>query len=434
MAAMFSIFLANALAARVLKVPGEEKNAAFGVYTLATSIITTAAIIAHFGLPRTVVRLVAEAVAKDEPGVAKGTIRKINRLNVGGGIATAAVLMFGGGAYLAHHLFGKSAAGLELVMVMLAFWSATEGIRFTASEAFRGFHDIKSASIYGDAMRSVLMALAFVALFFTVRHTTLRVAVAVSLAASAVTMVCAMYFLWRKTEAIRARARPVATAMIIGIAIPLTLTDLTGMIVNSGDNFIVGVFRSSNDVGIYGAAGRLVTLLSLPLFVMNGVVAPMIAELWTKGKKRELETMLRGATTLASLPCLAGLLVFVFAGRRVMEIVYGGHNFRAGGPILAILAVGVFFGVAAGSCNFALIMTGHHRLVAIAAGITLVATIGGEIVGAHLGGMIGIAIASSGATVLQNVLLTGFAKQRLGIWTQATVSPRAVRTFLRMRD
>ena len=94
----------------------------------------------------------------------------------------------------------------------------------------------------------------------------------------------------------------------------------------------------------------------------------------------------------------------------------------------------MFFGVAAGSCNFALIMTGHHRLVAIAAGITLVATIGGEIIGAHLDGMTGIAIASSGSTVLQNVLLTGMAKQRLGIWTQATLSPRKVRAFLTMRD
>jgi O-antigen/teichoic acid export membrane protein len=433
MAAMFSIFLANALAARVLKVPGAHSNPAFGVYTLATSIITTAAIIAHFGLPRTVVRLVAESMARDEPGVAKGAIRSINRLNVGGGIAIAAIFLFGGGSWLAHHPFHHSARGLELVMVMLAVWSATEGIRFTASEAFRGFHDIKSASIYGDAMRSVLMALAFIALYVTVRHTTLRVAVAVSLVASAITMVLAMYFLWRKTRSMRVRVKPVATAMIVGIAIPLTLTDLTGMIVNSGDNFIVGIFRSSNDVGVYGAAGRLVTLLSLPLFVMNGVVAPMIAELWTKGRKKDLEVMLRGATSLASLPCFAGLLVFVFAGRQVMELVYGARSFRAGGPILAILAVGVFFGVAAGSCNFALIMTGHHKLVAVAAGITLVATIGGEVIGAHVAGLAGIAVASSGATVLQNVLLTGFAKQRLGIWTQATFSPRAVREFLRMR-
>src|SRR5262249_52863129 len=82
LAAMISIFLTTTLAARVLH---GDNGYSFGIYTLATSIIMTAAIIAHFGLPRTVVRLVAEAMANDEPGIAKGTVQRINRLNVGGG-------------------------------------------------------------------------------------------------------------------------------------------------------------------------------------------------------------------------------------------------------------------------------------------------------------------------------------------------------------
>jgi O-antigen/teichoic acid export membrane protein len=430
MAAMFCVFLANALAARELR---GDHGYSFGIYTLATSIITTAAILAHFGLPRTVVRLVAEAMARDQPGVVKGTIQKVNRLNIVGGVVVGAILLFGGGEFLAHHVFSRSSKGLQLVMVMIAAWSAAEGIRFTASEAFRGLRDIRLASVLGDACRSVLMALGFVVIAVTSHTTTLRVAVAVSLAASTLTMVLAVVFLWLKTREIKVRPSRVSTAMVVAIAIPLTLTDLTGMIVNSGDNFIVGIFRPAQDIGVYGGAGRLVTLLSLPLFVMNGVVAPLIAELWTKGQKKQLETMLRGATTLASIPCLLGLIVFVLAGSRVMQLVYG-PRFGRGGHILAILAVGVFFGVAAGSCNFALIMTGHHRLVAIAAGITLVATIGGEVIGARIDGLTGIAIASSGATVLQNALLTGMAKRRLGIWTQASLSPKKVRAFLTMRD
>ncbi len=430
MTAMFCVFLANALASKELT---GDKGYSFGIYTLATSIVTTAAILAHFGLPRTVVRLVAEAMARGQPGVAKGTIYKINRLNVAGGVVVGAILLFGGGEFLAHRVFTKSSKSLQLVIVMMAAWSVAEGIRFTASETFRGLHDIRLASVLGDACRSVLMALGFVVIAVVSHTTTLRVAVAVSLAASTLTMVLAMVFLWAKTRRLKVRPRSVSTAMVIGIALPLTLTDLTGMIVNSGDNFIVGAFRPAADIGVYGGAGRLVTLLSLPLFVMNGVVAPLIAELWTRGKKKELETMLRGATTLAAIPCLLGLAVFVLAGSRVMQIVYT-PRFGRGGHILAILAVGVFFGVAAGSCNFALIMTGHHRLVAVVAGITLVATIGGEIIGAHLAGLIGIAIASSGATVLQNLLLTLLAKQRLGIWTQATFSPKNVRAFLTMRD
>ena len=59
-AGMLGGFLASAFAARLLRQPND--NAQFGVYILATSVVTTSAIIGHFGLPRTVVRLVADAL------------------------------------------------------------------------------------------------------------------------------------------------------------------------------------------------------------------------------------------------------------------------------------------------------------------------------------------------------------------------------------
>jgi O-antigen/teichoic acid export membrane protein len=277
------------------------------------------------------------------------------------------------------------------------------------------------------------MALTFVGLFVFRRHTDLRTAIAWSLPASVITALLAGAFLWPKATALGSRARRVNRSLVIAIALPLTLTDLTSLVVNSGDNWVVGAFRSTKDVAVYGGAGRLVTMLSLPLFVMNGVVAPLIAELWVQGKKKQLEMMLRGATALASIPSAVGLIVVVLAGSPIMHLVYG-PRYARGGHILAILAVGVFFGVAAGSCNFALIMTGNHRIVAIVAALTLFVTIGGEILGAHLGGMTGIAIASSFATAFQNLVLTLWAKQRLGLWTHATLSPAKVRAFLSMRD
>lgn len=423
-AGMVGGFVASAFAARLL---GKSD---FGVYVLATSIATTSAIVAHFGLPRTVVRLVAESLATDESGKARGAIRTVGWLNVSGGLAVGAVLAFGGGQYLAHHVFDSDA--LATVMVLTGAWAAAEGIRFTISETFRGFHDIRLASLLGDPLRSVLLAVGFIVLKITVDSTSVRTAVIVSLAASTVTCLLAAVFLWPKTRSLRVRARRVKPAMVLAIALPLTLTDLTGMIVAQGDVWVVGAFRPLGDVGVYGAASRLVIMMSLPLFVMNGVVAPMIAELWTQGRTRALETMLRGAATLATIPSLLGFVVVAIAGGPILRLAYGPH-FARGGHIFAILAFGVAFGVAAGSCNFALIMTGNHRVVAMVSAVTLVAAISGEIVGAHLAGMTGIAIASSGSTVFQNVLLTAMAKKRIGIWTQATLSPRKVRAFLALR-
>src|SRR6476660_1573700 len=170
---MIGGFVASAFAARLL---GKSD---FGVYILATSIVTTSAIVAHFVLPRTVVRLVAESLATDEPGRARGAIRTVGWLNLGGGLAVGAILAFGGGQYLAHHVFDSDA--LASVMILVGAWAAAEGIRFTISETFRGFHDIRRASLLGDPMRSVLMAVGFVVLKITVDSTSVRTAVIVSL-------------------------------------------------------------------------------------------------------------------------------------------------------------------------------------------------------------------------------------------------------------
>ena len=65
MTAMFCVFLANALAARELR---GDPGAQFGVYTLATSIVATAAILAPFGCPHPVVSLGPAALAGDPAG------------------------------------------------------------------------------------------------------------------------------------------------------------------------------------------------------------------------------------------------------------------------------------------------------------------------------------------------------------------------------
>ena len=423
-AGMVGGFLSLSLATRLLS------KSDVGAYVLATSVVTTTAIIAHFGLPRTVVRLVAESLARDERGKARGAIRTVGRLNLVGGIGCGVVLAFGGGQYLAHHLFESNA--LANVMIFTGAWAAAEGIRFTISETFRGFHDIRLASLLGDPLRSVLLALGFVVLKITVDSVSLRTAVIVSLAASATTCLLAAAFLWPKTRSLRARARRVAPAMVLAIALPLTLTDLTGMIVAQGDVWVVGAFRPLADVGVYGAASRLVIMMSLPLFVMNGVVSPMIAELWAQGPHARSRRC-SGARRRwrPSRRCSGSSSSRSPAGRSCAS--RSGRISRGGGHILAILAFGVAFGVAAGSCNFALIMTGHHRVVAVVSAITLVVAVGGEIVGAHVAGMTGIAVASSGSTVFQNVLLTAMAKKRIGIWTQATLSPRKVRAFFVLR-
>ena len=179
--------------------------------------------------------------------------------------------------------------------------------------------------------------------------------------------------------------------MVLGIAIPLTLTDLTGMIVAQGDVWVVGASGPWPMSASYGAASRLVIMMSLPLvFVMNGVVAPMIAELWTEGTEAGARDHVAGRHDVGDHPF--GVRIRRRLSPASRSCASRTDPVRGGGHILAILAFGVSFGVAAGSCNFALIMTGHHRVVAMVSAVTLLVAIGGEIIGVQFAGMTGIAI------------------------------------------
>ena len=131
-------------------------------------------------------------------------------------------------------------------MILIGVWAAAEGIRFTVSETFRGFHDIRLASLLGDPLRSVLLAVGFVVLKLTVDSTSLRTAVIVSLGASVVTCIARGRVPLEQDRARCGRGRAASRRRWCSpIAIPLTLTDLTGMIVAQGDVWVVGAFRSA---------------------------------------------------------------------------------------------------------------------------------------------------------------------------------------------
>jgi O-antigen/teichoic acid export membrane protein len=83
----------------------------------------------------------------------------------------------------------------------------------------------------------------------------------------------------------------------------------------------------------------------------------------------------------------------------------------------------------AGSCGVALMMTGHQRAMMV---ITLVSgsvSIAGGLLAAPRFGAIGVAVTTSSAQVLQNLLQLLLVRQRLGIWTTIQFSPKALMGF-----
>jgi O-antigen/teichoic acid export membrane protein len=400
---------------------------ALAAYFLAFSVVTVAAAAARLGLPRVVVRLVSASMAVGRPGEARDAIRRV-ALTAGAASAVVVVIVGGPpGRWLARSVFHSNL--MAGVMFMAALWAAAEALRYVLSEAFRGFQDFRLAAVLGDAARGALTLAAMAALLLLREKTSLSVVVGASLAASALTAVVAGGFLVRRVEHLGPAQR--LNLGVTSIALPLMVVDLAGLLLNQADLWVVGASRRAADIAVYGAAGRVAILLAVPLFVVNAVLAPVAAELHVKAERDELETTLRGASTLATVPTLLFFVAVLFAGGPIMGLVFGPFA-RSGGAVLAILAIGQVFAVATGACMITLMMTGHQRAVMVASVVVLGLTVPGLLLAADRAGLTAIAAVSSAGTVAQNVLLTLWARRVLGIWTHASLSPAAMRRFLRV--
>ena len=212
------------------------------------------------------------------------------------------------------------------------------------------------------------------------------------------------------------------------------MTNVAIYFLGSGvDLLVLGAFRPQSDVALYGAATRLVTLVATPLWIIRGVMPPIVAELHAKGQRRQLEDTLRAGASLAGLPSLAILVVFVVLGASVMEIIYSPF-YRQGSTILVILSIGRLFAVWAGAAGITLMMTGHQRSMMVVTLSTGALSVTAGIIAADRYGAVGVAAATASVAVLQNLLQVALARRFVGVWTFVQLSPRKLRDFFLRGD
>ncbi len=125
---------------------------------------------------------------------------------------------------------------------------------------------------------------------------------------------------------------------------PLTLTIVLNLVYLKTDTLLLSLLKNQADVGLYGAAYRVIDVLVTVPFMIGGTVLPIFAFRWAAGDREAFKRVWQkvfDASTIFAWPLVAG--GFVLAGP-IMKIV-AGEDFRGAGPILQILifAVGFIF-------------------------------------------------------------------------------------------
>jgi O-antigen/teichoic acid export membrane protein len=407
--------ISSALLARLLTPP------ALGTYFLALSILNVGTSLGALGLTKTVVRLVAQGMGLN----LFGQVRRVIRVVVG--VCTLGAL----GVGFAYLLFGDDLArgvfhapALAAITGLVAGWMVAWTLGGVLSETFRGFHDIRLASVLGGLAPLLLTTATLLVLWLVNGQATLATVVLLGSCSSAATTLVGGWLLHRKVTRLPQpspdedqKAHPKKTLReVLSISFPLLIVTLVMMIRTSGDVWAVGAFLPQGELALYGAANRLSSMVSMSMVVCTAVAPPLIAEMYFQGRKEDLEDALRAMATLTGIPAVLASVACIFFPGSILGLVFGNY-YREGAVVLAVLSLGSLVSVCAGVCGITLSYTGHQKAQMVITIATSAATLIAMIATAKPYGIVGVAVAKTAGQVLQNGIVLLVVKQKTSMWT-----------------
>ena len=225
------------------------------------------------------------------------------------------------------------------------------------------------------------------------------------------------FFQWRREEGLyEAEAEKYSLAAIWASCHPLWATSLMNRgVLQWAPLFMLGVWASSEDVGVYGAAMRAAMLVSFMLFAINNILGAKFAELYALGDMQALGQTARRSALLVTLLASPIFLIFIVGGKWIMAIF--GPEFVSGWRVLAVLTVGQFISTLAGSVNLILNVTGNEHILRNITFLSAIALILACVILIPLYGLIGAAIATAAATVFVNLAAAYAVWAKCGIST-----------------
>lgn len=152
---------------------------------------------------------------------------------------------------------------------------------------------------------------------------------------------------------------------------PIAISIIFNLLYLKGDILFLAYFRDQAEVGLYGAAYRILDVMTVLPTMLMGLVLPSLVAMWSAGQKEEFRTRVARIFDVFALVVIPVVVGAQLTSTELMALI-AGNDFAAAGPILTwlILAlIGVFLGTLYGhlvvAINKQCIMTWGYVLVAI---------------------------------------------------------------------
>ena len=194
---------------------------------------------------------------------------------------------------------------------------------------------------------------------------------------------------------------------------PIFGVGLVAFLLQWSATFIIALYMSEADVGIYNIAWRLVLLVAMVNFVFNNINSPYFSIDYEMKNLAKLERRVRKTAAASSIAGGFFLLPLMVFAEPILSVF--GSEFTEGVVILWVLAIGQFISMTCGSIGYLLMMTGfgyiqrNINIVILVFQLILLPFMVNEY------GIVGASIVASCALAFSNLLSLVAAHSLLGI-------------------
>lgn len=401
----FFRFVMAVLLARIM---GPEQ---FGVYVYVLSWVTMMAMPGVLGTPQFTQREIAIAEARRDSGAIRGMVQWSTLL-----VVVMSILVMGGG-YLAVDVLGSSGNGLEDVFrIALPLVPLVSLIRLWQGN-LRGLGHVIQGQIPELTLRPVLFVLFIVLAWIWLPqwHLNARHAFTLLIPAVFASTLLAGILLIRHLKKHAAKRPAYNFRQWIRQSSRFTLLTGLSMLNARIGILMVGAIASPRDAGIFTVAVRGSELIVVASMAAHTALGPRMAALFEQDKLLRLQQMIRRGYRGIALLTFPVFLLFLFFGDKLL-LVFGRGYDEALIP-LVLLVVGQFVGVLCGPNGVLLNNTRHERASMMGIGLSVLVTGALNMLLIPQYGATGAAIGALAGVMTWNVLLTGMALRKVGIWT-----------------
>lgn len=343
-------FLNQVILARILGAGG------LGEILLAVSVVNISAQIAKFGMEEVMMRFIPLYIDQKDNEKLKGTIYFALKLSFLFSIVLCSILLLSS-KFIAINIFHSEALLTLLPIVVVAVPAAV--IRGVIGGILKGYKDATRALLPEFFISPFFRIVIFLVLI--IKNVSSISAIIAFVLGEIIAVALSINFLLKELKKIGTVKLRCENKKVLDVAYTIILTSVSVLLYTQADIWILGMFTSTETVGIYGVAAKLVLLVYFPMLAFATLIPPLISSIHASGNHDELKKVVSEGTRWILSMALPIILILILEGKVILKYFFG-EQFVTGYTVLLILSIGQLIKAGSGLVGVLLQMTGEHKI------------------------------------------------------------------------